>query len=513
MNDTQGSINYFFDENTYTLALDKAWFIITGSMVFCMMIGFAFLEAGTVRKKNSHIVFFKILLHSLIIVLAYWTLGYAISFGDPNNSLIGGTTFYAGDHWSQPADLIGEQTQYANWVFNYGVATVVVAITNGSISERTSLLATSIHTFLMAAFIYPIIVAWTWGKGWLYQKDYIDFSGSGIVHCTGAFAGLAGLFFVGPRYNRFNKFEQVTIAKSEYMEHTRKKSVAEDNLLVSSSIPSFIEENYEGKQLNKRRISQFRQKVLDEEYENFQVSNLSYVLLGGLWLWMGFIFYNAGSTLGILKNSHDLWKEAELAAVNTFLAGSGGGLIALAIRHPIMNGWKNPRKLRDEAPGVCNSFLAGMVACGAGMNKYEPWSGFVAGMIGGIFYILFCKLFEKLEIDDACEAFQLHGGGGMAGVMITAFLHNEKGILFDKPTNKNIFGIQLLGLIVIAGWSFIWSYIIWGCLSRMKLLRVDLKTEIVGYDYIEFADKYKLYSTELKKKKKEKLVHLNEREI
>jgi len=69
-----------------------------------------------------------------------------------------------------------------------------------------------------------------------------------------------------------------------------------------------------------------------------------------------------------------------------------------------MTGWNSKRNLREECAGVCNAFLAGMVANGAGMNLYQPWAAFVAGLVGGIFYTFLCKLFDVLELDDAVEA-------------------------------------------------------------------------------------------------------------
>ena len=464
INSTTTSIQYYSGINEYTLSIDKTWTIITGTSIFSMMIGFAFLEAGSVRKKNTHIVFYKIMLHCLVIVLAYWFFGYAFSLGDDCAQFICGKRFYAGEAWDQLQESISENTQYSNWILQYGIATVVVAITNGSISERTTLVATCIQAFLMTSFIYPVVVAWTWGKGWLDSLGFIDFSGSGIVHCCGAYAGLAGLLFVGPRHNRFDE---------------------EGNMKMRSKEDKKCEIK-----LTQSRINQMRQRVLNEEYENFSVSNLAYALFGGLWLWFGFVFYNAGSTLGILKSSHDLWMQSEIAATNTFLAGSSAGLFGLVFKHPIMNGWKAPRKLKDEAAGVCNAYLAGMVACGAGINLYAPWAAFVAGLFGAIFYVGLCKLFDKLKIDDACEAFQLHGGAGTAGLMLNAFLHPVQGILYGNITNGRIFGVQLLGWLAIASWSFACSSLIWGGLKMLKMLRTDLRTEIVGHDFIEFAEDY-----------------------
>jgi Amt family ammonium transporter len=149
-----------------------------------------------------------------------------------------------------------------------------------------------------------------------------------------------------------------------------------------------------------------RKKVDQNEYEYFEVTNLSYVMFGGLFLWVGFIFFNAGSTLGMYKgNAPMLWEAAEIAAANTFMAGAGGGLICLLLKTKVMGGWNATRHMIEEAASVCNAFLAGMVANGAGMDHYDPWAAWVVGVIGGVFYVLLCKVFDLLEIDDAVEAF------------------------------------------------------------------------------------------------------------
>ena len=477
-------------EDDYMWSINKIWVLTCGAMIFSMQVGFAFLEAGSIRKKNQSLPFYRILLHSLIGVLVYWLVGYAISFGDAYNNFLGGKNFYADMNWDTPNQIIGEQTQYAMWMFQLAVAIVCVDITNGTITERTSLLATTIHAAFMIGFIYPVVVSWTWGGGWLTQQGYLDYSGSGVVHTTGAFAGIAGLIFVGPRYNKFNHFKDIS-DDYQIINNKQEGKAKIEGIIDSNQIETFI--NRQGKikkVINYTNLTNLRNKIVNEEdFESFSATNLTYTLFGGLFLWVGFVFYNAGSTFGMLKAGEQLWADAELAAVNTFISGCSAGLFTLVFRTPLMHGsFKAQRKLRDEAAGVCNGFLAGMVACGAGMNQYDTWAAFVVGLIGSIFYCGLCKLFDHFKIDDAVEAIQLHGGGGAAGVMCTAFLHRKQGILYGNPTNGKIFGIQLMGWAVIAAWSFLCSSIIWYVLKLLKVLRTDLKTEIIGYDFVEFEN-------------------------
>lgn len=490
-------------QKTNVWSMNKIWVLMCGAMIFSMQIGFAFLEAGSIRKKNAHFVFYRIMLHSLVGTLAYWLVGYAFSFGDAYNNYIGGKNYFGGNHWDQPNPTIDEVTQYANWMFQLSVAIVCVDITNGSISERTSLLATTVHCFIMVAFIYPVAVAWVWGGGWLNQKGYIDFSGSGVVHCTGAFSGLAGLLFVGPRYNRWDSFEDISDGQASRQKHSRgfdKKDID------TNQVQTFMTETGNRKKvINYTNLTKLRNKVAEDDFEVFGVTNLTYTLFGGLFLWVGFIFYNTGSTIGVLKfngGPQELWMQAEIAAVNTFMAGCSAGLFALVVRTPLMEGWKAERKLRGEAGGICNAFLAGMVACGGGMNAYDPWAAWVVGLIGCIFYLLLCKLFDVMHVDDAVEAFQLHGGGGTAGVFCAAFFNKHNGIYYGNITSGKIFGWQLAGWITLALWSFLASSVVWWSLKKFELLRTDLKTEYVGYDYIEFVDDLDFSGKKLVKKSK-----------
>jgi len=374
-----------------------------------------------------------------------------------------------------------------------------VAITNGSISERTSLKATCIHSFLMVAFIYPVVISWVWGGGWLASNGYLDFTGSGVVHCTGAAAGLAGMLMVGPRYNRWNKYENIFDdgEKENMVEMKGLKVLALDRIPEERSMPQPVTELKQ--QISSANIGRLRKKVDDDEYDAFAISNLTYVLFGGLFLWLGFIFFNAGSTMGLYKSGVTLWYFAELAAVNTFTAGCGAGLLCLLVKTPLMGGWKAPRHLRDEAASVCNAFLAGMVANGAGMNYYDPWASWCVGIIGCIFYMLLCKLFDVLQIDDAVEAVQLHGGGGTAGVLCVAYFNKLNGIYYGNPSYGKVFGTQLMGWTAIVLWSFLTGLIIWGTCRIFGILRVDLKTEVIGYDFYDFADDFDFSGKQLKK--------------
>ena len=132
-----------------------------------------------------------------------------------------------------------------------------------------------------------------------------------------------------------------------------------------------------------------------------------------------------------------------------------------------------------------------MITIGAGIDTYLPWEAFLIGIWGSFCYIMVCWLFEKLELDDAVEGFQVHSGCGIAGILAHAFWNHEDGIFHGNPTNGKVLGNNLLGTLVIAAWSFSLSFIIWYALKKIRLLQITLKVELFGYDYIDVAQQFK----------------------
>jgi ammonium transporter, Amt family len=114
------------------------------------------------------------------------------------------------------------------------------------------------------------------------------------------------------------------------------------------------------------------------------------------------------------------------------MAGVGAGLICFLCKHPLMNGFKAPRNWKDDCASVVNAFLGGMVANGAGMDQYLPWESFVVGVIGSCMYMILCKIFDILKVDDAVEAFQLHGGCGSVGAIAPGFFGKKTGVFWGN---------------------------------------------------------------------------------
>ncbi|XP_069694962.1 putative ammonium transporter 1 isoform X2 [Periplaneta americana] len=170
-------------------------FILTNAIIVCLMqCGFACLEAGAVRSKNTTNIIMKNIMDIFISCLSYWLVGYALAYGE-GNSIIG-LTYWAGI--GLPA------SKMAHWFFQMVFAATAATIVSGAVAERCNFIAYIVYSFGIAGIIYPPISHWVWSEiGWLNHLGYIDFSGCGPVHLLGGVCSFFGAVFLGPRLGRF----------------------------------------------------------------------------------------------------------------------------------------------------------------------------------------------------------------------------------------------------------------------------------------------------------------------
>lgn len=174
-----------------------AWVMIAGVIVFIMQLGFALLESGSVRFKNYQNVLLKNILDACIGGLIWWATGFALAYGDVNGGFAGKQYFLG----------IGMEGLYGSWFFQYAFACTSATIVSGSLGERVNIYSYMMFSLVMTGFIYPVVVAWIWGGGWLSVMGFSDFAGSAVVHLTGGVAGLAGAVICGARLGRFEDFK------------------------------------------------------------------------------------------------------------------------------------------------------------------------------------------------------------------------------------------------------------------------------------------------------------------
>lgn len=249
--------------------VDRAWLMLAAFLVFFMQAGFAMVEAGFVRSKNTTNILMKNVLDCSIGAIAFFLVGWAFAYGasDSSNGFIGLGNFALNDF-----------TDYSGWIFQFAFAATAATIVSGAMAERTKFGAYLFYSVFISAIIYPIVVHWAWsGDGWLSAfagdpiggNGYVDFAGSGVVHAVGGIAGLMGAIAVGPRIGKFGSDGRV------------------------NAIPGH---------------------------------NIAIATLGMFILWFGWYGFNPGSTLALSGGASEL---AARVAVTTTLAAGTGGVVAV----------------------------------------------------------------------------------------------------------------------------------------------------------------------------------------
>ncbi|KAJ4445499.1 hypothetical protein ANN_12179 [Periplaneta americana] len=161
-----------------------------------MQIGFASLEAGAVRTKNTTNIIMKNLMDVCLSCISYWLVGYALGYGEGN--------FFLGyTYWASHAV---PSSQLSHWFFQFGFAATAATIVSGAVAERCNYIAYIVYTTCISGIIYPIVTHWTWtSEGWLNKLGFVDFSGSGPVYLLGGVCSFIAAILIGPRLGRFGK--------------------------------------------------------------------------------------------------------------------------------------------------------------------------------------------------------------------------------------------------------------------------------------------------------------------
>ncbi len=262
-------------------------FLVWGALIMWMAAGFTMLESGAVRTKNASMICLKNIGIYSIAGLAYFMVGYNLMYVDVSDYIGTFEIFYStsadeislldGDETALAAVVGNGYAVMSDWFFQMVFVAIAASIVSGAIAERIKMWPFFLFTLVLTAFIYPVVGAWTWGEGWLYQEGFIDFAGSTIVHGTGGWAALAGVLVVGPRLGKYREDGSV-------------KPTPPSNVLIFT--------------------------------------------LGVFILWFGWFAFNGGSQLA-LGTAADAVSMSNVL-VNTNLSASAGVLAALAVSRPLL---------------------------------------------------------------------------------------------------------------------------------------------------------------------------------
>jgi len=397
-------------------ATDTVWISNNTYLVFFMVAGFAFLEAGSTRHKNFTSTLVKNTLDRCVATLSWWLIGYAFAFGESKSGVIG-TSYFAG---------VGIDTyeQYTSWMFQWAFAGTSATIVSGCVLERITMWGYAMFSTLMSMWIYPLIVHWVWNeKGWLRDMGMHDFAGSGVVHMVGGVAGCAATIFIGARLGRFQK-------ESEKDENHHKKE--------------------------------------------FKPNSTAFLCLGTLLLWFCWYGFNCGSTITIV--GQEATKLVGKIGMNTSISAAASGITTFLLVYLLNKGTDSEYSIG----ALCNGILAGLVGVTASCDTVESWCAMFIGVISGLIYFGYTKLLEKLKIDDPIDAISIHMGCGSWGVVAFGWFDPNTGVLYGHGGHQ--FGIQLLGVIVILGWTAANTFLFFIFIKLFKLHRISTENEKIGLD-------------------------------
>ena len=337
-------------------AMDTFYFLICGALVMWMAAGFAMLEAGLVRAKNTTEILTKNVALFAIASTMYLICGYELMYdggiflsgtaGPVDSAAVLAASAEAGF-----ADM-GEYSGASDFFFQVVFVATAMSIVSGAVAERMKLWAFLAFAVVMTGFIYPIEGSWTWNGDavpFIGELSYSDYAGSGIVHMAGAAAALAGVLLVGARKGKY---------------------------------------------------------AADGSVQAIPGANLPLATLGMFILWMGWFGFNGGSTLKL--GGIDVANEVANVFLNTNAAASGG-LIAALIAARLFFG-------KADLTMALNGALAGLVAITAEPADPTPLLATVIGAIGGVIVVMSIVFLDKIKIDDPVGAISVHGTVGIWGI-------------------------------------------------------------------------------------------------
>ena len=175
-------------------------FLICGFLVMFMAAGFAMLESGMVTSKSVSVICAKNIGLFSIAAIMFWLVGYNLAYGIPSGGYIG--KFIP---WSDASKIATGYADGSDWYFQMVFCATTVSIVSGTLAERIKLWPFFLFAAILSGILYPIVMGWQWGGGWLAARGFSDFAGSTLVHSTGGAAALAGAIILGPRLGRFTK--------------------------------------------------------------------------------------------------------------------------------------------------------------------------------------------------------------------------------------------------------------------------------------------------------------------
>jgi len=371
-------------------------FLISGFLVMWMAAGFAMLESGLVRTKNTATICLKNIALYSVAGIMYYLIGYSLMYVDVSGYIgsFGGVfynpseaelTLLNADEATDEmvAAVTGNSYSVASdWFFQMVFVATAASIVSGTVAERIKFWPFMIFVVVLTGFIYPIQASWTWGGGWLAEMGFSDFAGSTIVHSVGGWAALVGAIILGARKGKYGS---------------------------------------------------------DGSVHPMPGANLPLATLGTFILWLGWFGFNGGSQLA-LGSALDA-TAMSIVYVNTNLAAAGGVVAAIFLTQILYK--------KIDLTMALNGAIGGLVAITAGPDLQNHFMSIIVGAIGGVLVVFAIPLLDKLKVDDVVGAISAHLVAGIWGTIAV-------GIFGGGDLVVQVIGIVAVGAFTVIASGIVW---------------------------------------------------------
>ncbi|MEZ7844495.1 MAG: ammonium transporter [Rhodospirillales bacterium] len=371
-------------------------FLIHGVLVMFMAAGFAMLESGLVRSKNTATICLKNIALYSIAGIVFYLVGYDLMYTGVDKGFIGTLSFMYNPGDAELAllgakEVTAEQLKAvtdagysvsSDWFFQMVFVATAASVVSGTVAERIKVWPFLIFVVVLSAVIYPVQASWVWGGGWLNELGFVDFAGSTLVHSVGGWCALTGAIILGARKGKYTADGKV------------------------NPIPG---------------------------------ANMPLATLGTFVLWFGWFGFNGGSQLA-LGSAADA-TAMSIVYVNTNIGAAGGVVAAMVLTQLLYK--------KVDLSIALNGALAGLVAITAGPDLTNHATSMIIGAIGGALVVISVPLLDKLKIDDVVGAISVHLVAGIWGTLCV-------GIFGVGTVSTQLIGIVSIGAFVVVASSIVW---------------------------------------------------------
>jgi len=370
-------------------------FLVHGALVMWMAAGFAMLESGLVRTKNTAVICLKNMALYSIAGILYYLIGYNLMYVDVD-SFIGSFSFLYNTSEAELALLGADEATpelvkavtdngysvMSDWFFQMVFVATAASIVSGTLAERIKIWPFLLFVVFLTGFLYPIQGSWTWGGGFLSEMGFSDFAGSTIVHSVGGWAALTGAIVLGARKGKYGPGGKV------------------------NPMPG---------------------------------ANLPLATLGTFILWLGWFGFNGGSQLA-LGSALDAAAIA-IVYVNTNLGAAAGVVAAMAMTQIVYK--------KIDLTMALNGAIAGLVSITAGPDLTNHFATMIIGAVGGVLVVVAVPILDKLRIDDVVGAIPAHLVAGIWGTLAV-------GIFGGGDLVTQVIGIVSIGAFAVVTSGILW---------------------------------------------------------